>query len=99
VEEIWAFVYAGGVNGDTGMSDEKPRSTAELAIRALANKYKVAYRETATDILGRHITRLAGDDVVLDEPALMLLALRRAGHITSAEAARLHGDYLRARFE
>lgn len=80
------------------MSDKKMVG-AEAAIRALADKHKVAYRETATDILGRHITRLAGDDVVLEEPALLLLALRRAGHITSTEAARLHGDYLRARYE
>ena len=80
------------------MSDKKMVG-AEAAIRALADKHKVAYRETATDILGRHITRLAGDDVVLEEPSLLLLALRRAGHITSTEAARLHGDYLRARYE
>lgn len=80
------------------MSDKKMVG-AEAAIRALAAKHKVAYRETPTDILGRHITRLAGDDVVLEEPALLLLALRRAGHITSTEAARLHGDYLRARYE
>lgn len=80
------------------MSDKKMVG-AEAAIRALADKHKVAYRETATDILGRHITRLAGDDVVLEEPTLLLLALRRAGHITSTEAARLHGDYLRAKYE
>jgi len=81
------------------MPDAMQASAAEVAIRALADKYQVAYRETATDILGRHITRLAGDDAVLEEPALLLLALRRAGHITSAEAARLHGEYLRAKFE
>ena len=80
------------------MPDHNQETSAELAIRALAEKHKVAYRETATDILGHHITRLAGDDVVLDEPAQLLLALRRAGHISSADAARLHGEYLRARF-
>ena len=80
------------------MSDHNQETNAEQAIRALAEKHKVAYRETATDVLGHHITRLAGDDVVLDEPAQLLLALRRAGHISSADAARLHGEYLRARF-
>jgi hypothetical protein len=75
------------------------QKAAKSTIRELAEKHKVAYRETATDILGRHITRLAGDDVTLDEPALLLLALRRAGHLTSAEAARLHGNYLRAKYE
>jgi hypothetical protein len=69
------------------------------AIHALAERHGVSYTQTATDILGRHITRLSGDDVDLDEPALLLLALRRAGYITSAEAARLHGEYLRAKYE
>jgi hypothetical protein len=72
---------------------------AARAIRDLVERHHVTYAETASDILGRHITRLAGDDVELDEPALLLLALERAGHITSAEAARLHGDYLRAKYE
>ena len=81
------------------MTDRQQMNEAETSIRALAERHQIAYRETATDILGRHITRLAGDDVELDEPARLLLALRRAGHITSAEAARLHGDYLRARYE
>jgi hypothetical protein len=69
------------------------------AIRALADRYHVTYTETATDVLGRDITRLSGDDIEMDEPALLLLALERAGHLTSADAARLHGDYLRAKYE
>ena len=80
------------------MSNTEP-NPAEAEIRALAEKHKVAYRETATDVLADHITRLAGDDVVLDEPSRLVLALRRAGHLTSAEAARLNGAYLKARFE
>jgi hypothetical protein len=46
-----------------------------------------------------HLRRFSGDDVDLDEPAPLLLALRPAGYITSAEAARLHGEYLRAKYE
>jgi hypothetical protein len=42
---------------------------------------------------------LSGDDVELDEPVLLLIALERAGHITNTEAARLHGEYLRAKYE
>lgn len=72
---------------------------AEAAIRSLAAKFNVAYQPTPTDALGHHFTRLAGDEVELDEPALLLLALQRAGHLTSAQAARLHGEYLRARYE
>jgi hypothetical protein len=80
------------------MTNTQP-NPAEATIRELAERHNIAYRETATDVLGRHITRLAGDDVVLEEPSLLVLALRRAGHLTSAEAAKLHGDYLRARYE
>ncbi len=64
------------------------------AMRALANKYRIAYAETATDILGHQITRLAGDDVALDDTVLLLLALERAGHVSPTDAVRLHADYL-----
>ncbi len=79
--------------------NQKTTSAAEHAIRTLAATHNVAYVETAADVFGRNVTRLSGDDVELDEPEQMLLALRRAGHITSAERARLHGAYLRAKFE
>ena len=71
----------------------------ETAIRALAERYKIGYARTDSDVLGDHITRLSDDTVALDEPALLLLALERAGHLTSTEAARLHGAYLRAKYE
>lgn len=79
--------------------DVLEKQNAEARIRSLAAQHHVAYQRSATDVLGNHITRLAGDDVELDEPALLLLALRREGYITRKEAARLHGDYLRAKYE
>ena len=81
------------------MRGNRDHNDTATAIRALAEWHGVSYTQTATDILGHHITRLSGDEVELDEPAFLLLALRRAGHITSSEAARLHGDYLRAKYE
>ena len=81
------------------MHETRTTNEVAAAIRALAERYRVTYTQTANDLLGHHITRLAGDDVELDEPALLLLALERAGRITSAEASRLHGDYLRAKYE
>ena len=41
-----------------------------------------------------HITRLAGDDVVLDHVELMLLALQRASHLSRRELVRLQAKYL-----
>jgi hypothetical protein len=81
------------------MPDTQHQTSAEATIRELAARYKVDYTRTASDVLGHHITRLSGDTVALDEPALLLLALERAGHLTSAAAARLHGEYLRAKYE
>ena len=81
------------------MPDIRHQTATEAAIRTLAERYGVGYTQTPSDVLGHHITRLSGDTVTLDEPALLLLALERAGHLTSTEAARLHGEYLRAKYE
>lgn len=77
------------------VTSTKVRSVAE-EIRALARRHGVVYAPTPLDELGNAITRLAGDDVELDDTERLLLALRRAGYLTSAEATRLHGEYLRA---
>jgi hypothetical protein len=76
----------------------KPHS-AQDEITALARQHGVSYQPTDLDALGNAMTRLAGDDVELDETELLLLALRRAGHVTKAEAVHLHGAYLRAKYE
>jgi hypothetical protein len=73
--------------------------SAKDEILALASRHGVTYKPTQLDKLGNAITRLAGDDIELDEPAQLLLALRRAGHLTGVEATRLHGAYLRAKYE
>ena len=80
------------------LSSDKLRSAKE-EILALARKHGVAYSPTELDRLANAMAQLAGDDVELDDPELLVLALRRAGDITSAEAARLHGEYLRAKYE
>lgn len=63
-------------------------------IRDLAARHNIAYVETATDILGHQITRLAGDDVALDDTQRLLIALERAGTISGRDAVRLHVAYL-----
>jgi hypothetical protein len=64
-------------------------------IRDLARKHQVGYIPIATDELASHITRLAGDDVELDEVEQLLIALQRAGHLSRAEAVLLQASYLR----
>lgn len=75
---------------------ERHQNNAEATIRALAERFKIAYAETATDAWSAHVTRLAGDDVALDKVELLLIALQRAGHLSRPEALRLQVSYLRA---
>lgn len=71
--------------------------SAKHEILALARTHGITYRPTALDVLGNDITRLAGDDVHFDKIQYLLLALRRAGKLSTAEANRLHIAYLRQR--
>jgi len=65
------------------------------AIIHLAQQHRVSYTRTVTDEWAREVTRLADDDVVLDDVELLLIALQRAGHLTRKEALRLQVNYLR----
>jgi hypothetical protein len=70
---------------------------AKERIHALARVHGVVYRPNPLDDLGNTITRLAGDDVQLDDTQLLLLALARAGFISDEEAGDLHIAYMRQR--
>jgi hypothetical protein len=72
-----------------------PQSAAAARILDLARKYGVAYVRTPSDALANHITRLAGDNVELDEVEQLLIALQRAGHLSRVEVVRLQASYLR----
>jgi hypothetical protein len=71
------------------------QSAAATIIRQMAERYGVAFRRTKADTLAQHMTRLAGDDVELDEVEQMLIALQRAGHLSRVEAVHLQARYLR----
>ena len=73
---------------------QRPTPT-ERIIRDMARRHHVEYTATPTDALAHDITRLAGDDVVLDDVEQMLLALQRAGHLSRQELVRLQANYLR----
>ncbi len=65
------------------------------AIRALVERHGITYVPTTTDAWARHVTRLAGDGVQLDEIELLLIALQRAGHLSRPDALALQVKYLR----
>jgi hypothetical protein len=68
--------------------------SAQDEILALARQHGVTYEPTELDTLGNAMSRLAGDDVVLDDTELLLLALERAGHLSTKDANRLHVAYM-----
>ena len=76
------------------MSARAENATA-ARIRRMAEKYHVAYVRTPRDALAHHITRLAGDDVQLDEIEQLLIALQRSGHLSRIEMVKLQATYLR----
>ena len=68
---------------------------AQDEILALARQHGVTYKPMPLDKLGDVMSRLAGDDVELDDTERLLLALERAGHLSTKDANRLHSAYLR----
>ena len=66
-----------------------------MEILFLVKKHGVAYTPTPNDAWARDVTRLADDDVALDEIELLLIELQRKGHLTRPEALKLQVNYLR----
>ena len=67
-------------------------------IRKLAAHHNVAYTKTVGDEMACAITRLSGDEVEMDEVELLLIALERAGVVSSEDVLSLHVSYLREKF-
>ena len=74
---------------------EHSKSATAARIRKMALEHQVAYVRTERDMLAHHITRLAGDDVELDEIEQLLIALQRSGFLSRAEMIQLQANYLR----
>jgi len=68
---------------------------AQDEILALARQQGVAYKPMPLDKLGDAMSRLAGDEVELDDIERLLLALERGGHLSTKDANRLHVAYMR----
>ena len=78
-----------------GNIDVVKTRSAQDEILVLARQHGVTYRPMPLDQLGETMSRLAGDDVNLDDTERLLLALERAGHLSTRDANRLHVAYLR----
>jgi hypothetical protein len=71
------------------------QSTTAVAIRQMARQHHVHYVGTGSDVFAHHVTRLAGDTVILDDVEQILVALQRAGHLSRRDLVRLQASYLR----
>ncbi len=66
-------------------------------VQELARRYKVVYTPNAMDQWAETVTRLAGDDVRADSTEDLLIALKRAGKISTTDVAALTINHLRER--
>lgn len=74
---------------------EVPSKGVAEFIKSLAKTHGVAYVQTPHDAMADVITRLADDDVQLDEIELLVIALVRAGVVSSEHVVPLQVNYLR----
>jgi hypothetical protein len=77
------------------MMAQAQKTTTADRIRVLAREHGVSYAEGPNDRLAEHMSRLAGDAVVLDETERLLVGLHRAGRLTRSEMILLQAQYLR----
>ena len=70
------------------------QGTAEEIVRDLAQRHHSTDARTALDDWADDVTRLAGDDVSLDEVEELIVGLRRSGAVDGVELTRLHSRYL-----
>lgn len=66
-------------------------------VRALARKHKVSYTRTSMDQWAETVTRLAGDEVRSGAVQDLLIALKRAGKLSTDDMTALLVNYLRER--
>jgi len=76
-----------------------PISGLASYIVGLAQRHGVTYIKTPYDELAEVITRLADDEVEMDDVELLLIALERAGVVASEYVVPLHINYLREKLD
>lgn len=74
-----------------------PTTGVAQFVRALARKHKVSYARTPMDQWAETVTRLAGDEVRSGVVQDLLIALKRAGKLSTDDMTALLVNYLRER--
>lgn len=73
---------------------ELPESNTESFVRALAKLHQITDKQDRIDNLAFTLTRLSGDEVVLDEVERLIVKLARADVISQDQAFLLLERYL-----
>jgi hypothetical protein len=74
-----------------------PATNVAEFVRDLASRHQVSYSPTMSDQWAETVTRLAGDPVRTGPVQDLLIALQRAGKLSTAEMTTLLVNYLRER--
>ena len=74
-----------------------PAPTAKEIIHDLARRHGIRYERAVYDNWAEAVSRVAGDDVDLDETEWLLVALGRAEIVPDLENTLLHARYLAER--
>lgn len=74
-----------------------PTTGVAQFVRELARKHQVRYTRTSSDQWAETVTRLAGDEVRSGPVQDLLVALKRAGKLSTDDMATLLVNYLRER--
>ncbi len=82
---------------DANQPVQFPTKNVAQYIEELANANRVKYNHCSMDRWANAVTRLAGDEVRHDRVEDMLVALKRAGKISTRDVAALTINYLRER--
>jgi hypothetical protein len=87
----------------TALEKFVPEQLPTYGLRAyiikLAHRHGVSYVKTPSDQLAQVITNLSDDDVEMDDVERLIIALERAGVISSEQVVPLHIHYLREKFK
>jgi vacuolar-type H+-ATPase subunit D/Vma8 len=91
----WECYVSAEVNIMSARLPSVTSGSTEAYIRELASRHQVVFVPTRLDAFAQDVTRLAADDVRLDEVECLLLGLQRAGHLSRPELVHLQAKYLR----
>ncbi|MDP4536334.1 type IV toxin-antitoxin system AbiEi family antitoxin domain-containing protein [Alkalimonas collagenimarina] len=76
-----------------------PTKNVAQYVEALAHSHQVKYKKCSLDRWANSVTKLAGDEVRQDSVEDLLIAMKRAGKISTKDVAILTINYLRERNE